>query len=90
MQRPLVEQMASLGVNSVVDRASDDHNNGAVLALYFTPFLKQYGAESYIGAIVAIAVAREMGPVLTGRCRRGAGRVGHRGGAWNHESHRAD
>ncbi len=64
--KDLVDQMASLGVNSISIALLTTTTTGAVLALYFTPFLKQYGAENYIGAIVAIAVAREMGPVLTG------------------------
>ncbi len=64
--RDLVEQMASLGVNSVSIALLTTTTSGAVLALYFAPFLKQYGAEGFTGAVVALAIARELGPVLTG------------------------
>ncbi len=64
--RDLTEQMASLGVNSVSIAMLTATTSGAVLALYFAPFLKQYGAEGFTGAVVALAIARELGPVLTG------------------------
>ena len=64
--RDLVEQMSSLGVNSVGIALLTTTTSGAVLALFFAPFLKQYGAESFTGAVVALAIARELGPVLTG------------------------
>ena len=64
--RDLLEQMSSLGVNSVGIALLTTTTSGAVLALYFAPFLKQYGAESFTGAVVALAIARELGPVLTG------------------------
>ena len=64
--RDLLEQMASLGVNSVAIALLTASTSGAVLALYFAPFLKQYGAEGFTGAVVALAIARELGPVLTG------------------------
>ena len=64
--RDLLEQMASLGVNSVSIALLTTTTSGAVLALYFAPFLKQYGAEGFTGAVVALAIARELAPVLTG------------------------
>ena len=64
--KDLVEQMASLGVNSVGIALLTTTTSGAVLALYFAPFLQQYGAEGFTGAVVALAIARELGPVLTG------------------------
>jgi phospholipid/cholesterol/gamma-HCH transport system permease protein len=64
--KDLTEQMVSLGVNSVSIALLTTTTTGAVLALYFAPFLKQYGAEGYTGAVVAIAIARELGPILTG------------------------
>lgn len=64
--RDLTEQMASLGVNSVAIALLTSSTSGAVLALYFAPFLKQYGAEGFTGAVVALAISRELGPVLTG------------------------
>jgi len=64
--RDLMEQMSSLGVNSVAIALLTSSTSGAVLALYFAPFLKQYGAEGFTGAVVALAISRELGPVLTG------------------------
>ena len=64
--RDLIEQMSSLGVNSVGIALLTTTTSGAVLSLYFAPFLKQYGAEGFTGAVVALAIARELGPVLTG------------------------
>ena len=64
--RDLIEQMSSLGVNSVAIALLTTTTSGAVLALYFAPFLQQYGAEGFTGAVVALAIARELGPVLTG------------------------
>ena len=64
--KDLIEQMASLGVNSVSIALLTTTTSGAVLALYFAPFLKQYGAEGFTGAVVALAIARELAPVLTG------------------------
>ena len=64
--KDLAEQMASLGVNSVAIALLTSSTSGAVLALYFAPFLKQYGAEGFTGAVVALAISRELGPVLTG------------------------
>jgi len=64
--KDLLEQMASLGVNSVSIALLTTVTSGAVLALYFAPFLQQYGAESFTGAVVALAIARELAPVLTG------------------------
>jgi phospholipid/cholesterol/gamma-HCH transport system permease protein len=64
--KDLLEQMSSLGANSVSIALLTSTTSGAVLALYFAPFLKQYGAEGFTGAVVALAIARELGPVLTG------------------------
>lgn len=64
--RDLLDQMAFLGVNSLPIALLTCFASGAVLALYFTQFLKDYGAQGLVGAIVAVAIARELGPVLTG------------------------
>lgn len=64
--RDLIDQMTLLGVNSVAIALLTASTSGAVLALYFAPFLKQYGAEGFTGAVVALAISRELGPVLTG------------------------
>lgn len=64
--RNLIEQMATIGVYSVPIAMLTCLASGAVIALYFTPFLKQYGVESLAGGFVALAVSRELAPVLTG------------------------
>lgn len=64
--RILIDQMAFIGVNSVPIAMLTAMASGAVIALYFTPFLKQYGVESLSGGFVALAVSRELAPVLTG------------------------
>jgi phospholipid/cholesterol/gamma-HCH transport system permease protein len=64
--RDLVQQMASLGADSIPIAVLTTFATGAVLALYFAPYLKQYGEESLVGMVVAVAMSRELGPVLTG------------------------
>ena len=64
--RDLFDQMAAIGVNSVPIAMLTSLASGAVIALYFTPFLMQYGAGSFVGGVVALAIARELTPVLTG------------------------
>ncbi|MBV9852502.1 MAG: ABC transporter permease [Armatimonadetes bacterium] len=64
--RDLLDQMAAIGVNSVSIALLTSFASGAVIALYFTPFLMQYGAGSFVGGVVGLAVSRELTPVLTG------------------------
>ena len=64
--RDLLDQMAAIGVNSVPIALLTSLASGAVIALYFTPFLLQYGAGSFVGGVIALAVSRELTPVLTG------------------------
>ena len=61
-----VNQMAFIGVASIPIVALTGFFSGAVLSLYLTQFLTQYGAGSFVGATVGLTVAREMGPVLAG------------------------
>jgi len=62
----LIEQMSSLGVSTISIALLTNFTSGGVLSLYFTPFLNQYGATQFVGGVVALAVARELAPVLTG------------------------
>ncbi|MEQ1932703.1 MAG: ABC transporter permease, partial [Fimbriimonadaceae bacterium] len=55
-----------VGIASVPIVALTNFFSGAVLALYSTQFLTRYGGGSFVGATVALAAAREMGPVLAG------------------------
>ena len=64
--RDLVQQMAFIGVNSLVIALITSFASGAVIALYFSDFLQKYGVTSLVGAVVAMSMARELGPVLTG------------------------
>ena len=59
-------QMAFIGVASVPIVVLTNFFSGAVLSLYSTQFLTQYGAGSFVGATVGMSMAREIGPVLTG------------------------
>lgn len=61
-----VAQMAFVGVASVPIVALTAFFSGAVLALYLTQFLRQYGAQTFVGATVGLTAAREIGPVIAG------------------------
>lgn len=58
--------MADAGVNSIPIVLVTTAFSGAVLALYMAQLLKQYGAGSLVGGGVALSIARELAPVLTG------------------------
>jgi phospholipid/cholesterol/gamma-HCH transport system permease protein len=64
--RDLLAQMAFIGSNSVPIAALTSFASGAVIALYFAQFLVSYGVSYLTGGIVALALARELVPVLTG------------------------
>jgi phospholipid/cholesterol/gamma-HCH transport system permease protein len=62
----MVGQMAFVGVASVPIVFLTSFFSGAVLALYTTDFLLQFGIGGLTGATVAMSMAREIGPVLAG------------------------
>lgn len=62
--RETVHQMAFVGVSSVPIVVMTSFFSGAVLALYLSQFLGQYGATTFVGATVALSVSREIGPVI--------------------------
>ncbi|MCW3060546.1 MAG: ABC transporter permease [Capsulimonas sp.] len=64
--RDLIQQMAFLGVHSVSIALLTSFASGAVIALYFSQFLNTYGVGSLVGAVVSLAISRELAPVLTG------------------------
>lgn len=64
--RETINQMAFIGVASVPLVVLANFFSGGVLALYFTGFLRDYGAEQFVGGTVALSMAREIGPVLAG------------------------
>ena len=61
-----VHQMAFIGVASVPIVALTGFFSGAVLSLYLTSFLSQFGASGFVGATVGLTVTREIGPVIAG------------------------
>jgi phospholipid/cholesterol/gamma-HCH transport system permease protein len=64
--RETINQMAFIGVASVPIVTLTNFFSGAVLSLYSTAFLNQYGAGGFVGGTVGLSVAREIGPVLAG------------------------
>ncbi len=59
-------QMERIGVNSFVIVVLTGTFAGAVLALQSYIGLQRFGTEKLIGPLVALAMTREMGPVLAG------------------------
>lgn len=64
--RETINQMAFVGVASVPIVALTAFFSGAVLSLYLSSFLSQYGASAFVGATVGLTVTREVGPVIAG------------------------
>lgn len=62
----LCTQMVSIGVDSLNIVILTGAFSGAVLALQSYIGFKRFGAEEFIGPVVALSLIREMGPVLTG------------------------
>src|SRR3990172_3139940 len=64
--RNIFKQMEFVGVKSLFVDILTGAFTGAVLALQSFNALKRFGAESLVGPTVALSMARELGPVLTG------------------------
>lgn len=64
--RELIQQLGFIGASSVPIVAVTGFFSGAVLSLYLSQFLTQYGATQFIGATVGLSIVREIGPVLAG------------------------
>lgn len=62
----LFEQMSHIGVDSFSIIVLTGAFSGAVLALQSYIGFKRFGAEEFIGPVVALSLTRELGPVLTG------------------------
>ena len=58
-------QMEHIGVNSLTIVILTGSFTGAVLALQSYTGFKRFGAEEFMGPIVALSITRELGPVLT-------------------------
>ena len=61
----IFKQMEFIGVNSLLVVAITGTFTGMVLALQSSYGFKKFGAEGMVGAIVALSMTRELGPVLT-------------------------
>ena len=63
--RNLWEQMVRLGVRSVPIVSLVVFCIGSILALQMAPVLKEYGATPKVADIIAIAIFRELGPLIS-------------------------
>lgn len=60
------EQMYLIGVGSLFLVVLTGISAGQAMALQFSNELADFGSKNYLGRIMAIAIVRELGPVLTG------------------------
>jgi phospholipid/cholesterol/gamma-HCH transport system permease protein len=63
--KAIIKQMEFVGVKSVFVVVLTGMFTGGVLALQSHHGFKLFGAETLVGSIVALAMTRELGPVLT-------------------------
>ncbi|MBI2569562.1 MAG: ABC transporter permease [Candidatus Schekmanbacteria bacterium] len=63
--RLIFKQMEAIGVNSLPVVIITATFTGGVLALQTFAGFKRFNAESLVGAVVALSMTRELGPVLT-------------------------
>ena len=61
-----MEQMYSIGIGSLFLVALTGIFAGQGMALQFTKELAEFGSKNYLGRTMAIAIIRELGPVLAG------------------------
>ncbi|MCA9808324.1 MAG: ABC transporter permease, partial [Cyanobacteria bacterium HKST-UBA06] len=61
----LVEQMAVVGADSMPLVLMVSMISGSVLALHASEKFAMTGANEYVGALVALSMVREMGPIMT-------------------------
>ncbi|MBR3623821.1 MAG: ABC transporter permease [Selenomonadaceae bacterium] len=70
----IIAQMSHLGVDSLMIVSLTLTFTGVVMTLQTADQFIKFGAQSTVGAVIAIAIGRELGPVLVGIVC--AGRVG--------------
>jgi phospholipid/cholesterol/gamma-HCH transport system permease protein len=58
-------QIDALGVRSIVIAVLTAVFSAMVMTLQFTVQLARFGAQQYVGDVVALSIVRELGPVLT-------------------------
>jgi phospholipid/cholesterol/gamma-HCH transport system permease protein len=71
--RELLRQMVKVGIQSIPVLVLTSTFTGAVMALQIFSVLQRFGAEAYVGSIVALSMVRELSAVLgslivAGRC----------------------
>ena len=64
--RKVLVQLDSIGVNSLMITLITGTFSGAVLAVQTFKGFQQFGGEELLGPVVALSMAREIGPILTG------------------------
>ncbi len=64
-RRALTEQMVRVGVDSIGIVVLVQMFIGCILALQLAPVLEGYGQLNQVASVVAIAVVRELGPLIT-------------------------
>src|SRR4030066_1053844 len=64
--RIIFQQMEAIGFNSLPVVIIMALFTGMVLAIQTHTGFKRFNAENFVGTVVALSVARELGPVLTG------------------------
>jgi phospholipid/cholesterol/gamma-HCH transport system permease protein len=64
--RHVIQQIRHIGLGSLPTIILTGSFSGLALALQSYVGFQRFGAENFIGALVSIAMVREMGPVLTG------------------------
>jgi phospholipid/cholesterol/gamma-HCH transport system permease protein len=74
--RDVIEQMDALGVQSIGILVATGLFIGMAITLLLEAEMSTYGAQVYIGRMLAVATVRELGPVITGLML--AGRLGAR------------
>ncbi len=62
----IAEQMNRIGIHSLLIAIITGIFAGAVLAYQSYEGFRKFGGENFLGAIVALSMIRELGPVLTG------------------------
>lgn len=63
--RLVMEGIDAMGVRSVMVALTASAFTGMVLALQSAVNMARFGAENYVGPVVALSMLRELGPVLT-------------------------
>ena len=86
----VARQIDIIGVRSTAVALTAALFTGMVLALQTAVNMARFGAENYVGPVVALSILRELGPVLTAILVGRQGRLRHHRRAGVDEGDRAD